>query len=207
MSIQEWKWEYIEHNMIEFYRGLQTHSMATKRFAMFSHWYYHPRLEIFAPSKFIGYQDTTHENYSGWGDGGQTQRILRAYFDPVFNNEYIELLNKLLIFAESFGYKISRKTSETGLGWLYKPNSEIVKRFIDNDPAYEVMVSDEEVLYKEGLGKSIVVNKYERDPKIKKAAILLHGTHAWDASLISKSIMGLMVRGLSKYTTSDHCLV
>ncbi|WP_144028760.1 hypothetical protein [Paenibacillus tyrfis] len=146
MPTEEWKWQYIERNMVEFHRGTHLHSIATKRFAMYSHWYYHPLLDIFAPSKFIGYQDTTHDNYEGSGSGGQTQQILKPYFDPIFDNEYIELLNKLLSFANSYGYKISKKTSETGWGWIYKPTSEVIERFIENDTAYEIVNDDEEVL-------------------------------------------------------------
>ncbi|MBY0203879.1 hypothetical protein [Paenibacillus cucumis (ex Kampfer et al. 2016)] len=76
--MEQWRWDYIELNMVEFNRSLHSGGLASKRFTKFYHWYYHPFLDIFAPSKFIGYYSTTHENYTGDGDGGQTQKILKT---------------------------------------------------------------------------------------------------------------------------------
>lgn len=56
--------------MVEFSSGLHLKNKANKRFAKYNHWYYPPRLNIFAPSKFIGYYNSTHENYFGSGYGG-----------------------------------------------------------------------------------------------------------------------------------------
>ncbi|MFF2909787.1 hypothetical protein [Paenibacillus sp. NPDC057934] len=174
MRIQQWRWEYIERNMLEFNRGLHTKSFANKKFNMFYHWYYHPILDLFAPSKFIGYSNTNHENYKGEGDGGQTQKTLKNYFDPVSIDEYEFYLDKLTKYADSFGHRLSKRLSTAGGGWVYIPN-KIVDCFIENDKSYEVDIDNEEALFKEGEGKRVTVNKYERDPKLKKAAILIHG--------------------------------
>ncbi|WP_053375555.1 HNH endonuclease [Paenibacillus sp. FJAT-27812] len=174
MPIEQWKWEYIERNMVEFNRGLHILSKASERFSRYFHWYYHPRLDIFAPSKFIGYSETTHENYDGWGSGGQTQQILRTYFDHVPPEDYEHYLNKLIMVADSYGYTVSKKTLEGHYGWIYVPKRDVLEQYIMSDSAYEIL-DDEDELHKEGLRKSSVVNKYERNPKIKKAAILYHG--------------------------------
>lgn len=175
LSIEQWKWEDIECNMVEFNRGLNGTSKASKRFARYSHWYYHPRLDIFAPSKFIGYNKTTHANYDGFGSGGQTQQILKNYFDPVSPENYENYLSKLIKFADSYGYNVSEKTLEGSLGWIYEPKLSILELFIRSDPAYEIR-HDEDALYKEGHKKLSTFNKYERNAKLKKAAILYHGT-------------------------------
>ncbi|MGQ8875185.1 HNH endonuclease [Paenibacillus sp. TSA_86.1] len=160
--------------MVEFNRGLNLKSEASKRFAKYSHWYYHPRLDIFAPSKFIGYYNTTHENYSGSGYGGQTQQILRTYFDPVPLENYENYLEKLIVLADSYGYKVSEKTLQ-GSGWIYEPKETVLEQFIKADTAYSI-IEDEIILYEEGGKKHSVVNKYERNDKVRKAAILYHGT-------------------------------
>ncbi len=52
---------------------------ALRQFSRFFHWYYFPHLNIFAPSKFIGYMDTTIKNYDGTNGktGTKTQKVLR----------------------------------------------------------------------------------------------------------------------------------
>ncbi|MFD1176103.1 HNH endonuclease [Paenibacillus puldeungensis] len=176
MPIEKWKWEYIECNMVEFNRGLHTQSKASQRFSRFFHWYYHPRLDIFAPSKFIGYVDTTHVNYEGWGSGGQTQQILKTYFDPVPPEDYDNYLNKLITVADSYGYTVSKKTLKGHYGWIYAPKRDVLEQYIMNDSSYDVSdYFDEVELHKEGTMKLSALNKYERNPKIKKAAILYHG--------------------------------
>ena len=53
---------------------------AFKQLAMFSHWYYFPNSNVFGPSKFIGYKNTTLESYIGGdtGDGSDTHKRFEA---------------------------------------------------------------------------------------------------------------------------------
>lgn len=53
------------------------------RLSQFADWYYFRSLGVFAPNKFIGYADTTVENYKGCGQGGKTKEQLKQWFMEV----------------------------------------------------------------------------------------------------------------------------
>jgi hypothetical protein len=117
-------WAEIEKNIIEFNLNLNNGgSKARKRFAMFSHWYYDPSTKFFGPSKFIGYQNTTHANYKGEGSGGITQKVLAAFFKRIVDkSEKHQLyLEKLLMFASENNLRISKKTLSEKYGGIYIP--------------------------------------------------------------------------------------
>lgn len=114
----------IKKNIIEFNLHLNNkESKARKRFAMFAHWYYDPENSFFGPSKFIGYKNTTHDNYKGDGSGGITQKALSRFFKPVVTDseEYQLYLEKLMIFAKKNNFKISPKTKSGNYGGIYIP--------------------------------------------------------------------------------------
>lgn len=58
--------------------GDNENSIANKNFNRFFHWYYFSNLDIFAPSKFIGYKNINLDNYQG--EGTDTQRVLSKWF-------------------------------------------------------------------------------------------------------------------------------
>jgi hypothetical protein len=99
-------------------------SVAYKRFARFTHWYYFPEEGIFAPSKFIGYKDTTLQNYEGGdtGNGGLTENRLQAFFKelPKDKKHFIELYAKLVSYAKSINCKINSGVLE-GRGGIHWP--------------------------------------------------------------------------------------
>ena len=71
----------------------------------FQHWYYIEEIDKFAPSKFIGYQDNTVEDYifgtssQGYMDGRETEKQLNKWFkqtpEEVKNYYYHKLLGDL----------------------------------------------------------------------------------------------------------------
>jgi len=174
-------WEFIEQNIIEFNIGLDNEDFfAVKHFSSFAHWYYHPTLDLFGPSKFIGYPNTTHEDYSGNGHGGETQQILRKFFNPVDQKEYPFYLSKLQLFAEKYNLRICNKTIAGHQGWIYLPKEEIVGQLsnsllsIEND--INSFESDfEDITMVEGKKRNILVNTYERNARLRKQTINFHG--------------------------------
>lgn len=68
-------------------------------FRKFTHWYYFPDMDVFAPTQFIGYKETTLSDYDGSGDGRRTQERLKAkqWFTAVERNsaQHGELFAKL----------------------------------------------------------------------------------------------------------------
>ncbi len=82
-------WQDVIDNLRQFTYVVKRNKTNTlDRFSSFFHWYYFPKENTFAPSKFIGYKGTTISNYSGQGSGGETQNALSKYFDklPKDNN-------------------------------------------------------------------------------------------------------------------------
>lgn len=70
-------------------------------------WYYSPEYNLFGPSKFIGYKNTTARSYLSQAahlNGGDTEWILNRLFNPVSKKEaqYFELKNQLITFLEQY---------------------------------------------------------------------------------------------------------
>ena len=140
-------------------------TMAYEVFAFFQHWYYFPDIGegVFAPSKFIGYQDTTLHNYDGSGHGGDTEEILKQWFRKCDrkSEEFGQYITQLQSFAKSNHRKINAKvTTGTGgihtFGYLYPD---------------EAATTD----FTEGGVKQDVVNAYERNPEARKKCLEKHG--------------------------------
>ena len=171
-------WEDITANIIEFNANLcKGQSIASQRFAQFSHWYYVPELDMFGPSKFIGYPDTTHENYAGYGDGGETQRYLSHHFEsiPHPSPDYQYYLEKLEGFAQAHGLKVSKKTKTCNDGGLYLP-----KEYIDGIEVGKKDIKALEVEWEydpsiEGKQEKRLINRYERDSRLRARAVSIHG--------------------------------
>ena len=159
--------EVIE-NASEFSNVVNGGSAAFDRFSQFFHWYYFPELELFAPSKFIGYKNTTVLNYSGKGNGGETQIALSKWFTKLDENtiEYQLASEKLREFADGVGKKISGKVFN-GSGGIYLL-SDHVNLSIYPDEATGTK-------YKEGSVKKVTVNGIERNPKARKKCIEFYG--------------------------------
>ena len=81
-------------------------------FNNFTHWYYFQESDIFAPSKFIGYKNTTLENYRrGEGrHGGETEKILKKWFKPLEQNSphFEEISTKLDKYVRSLDRKVKK---------------------------------------------------------------------------------------------------
>ena len=95
-------------------------SPAKKALGRFFHWYYFSDLSAFAPSKFIGYRDTTLENYIGAGTGTDTTFVLDRYFAKIArpSQEFDALAERLQAWLLQRGATLSQKTLN-GTGGIY----------------------------------------------------------------------------------------
>lgn len=148
--------------------GDSVESVANINFNRFFHWYYFSNLDLFAPSKFIGYKNTNLENYIGQGTGTDTQRVLSKWFVKVEpkTEKYIELRGKLEAFADKIGKSISRKTFQ-GTGGIYLLSDE----FSGSD--YPDELSKQGI--REGAVRQVTVNAYERSPRARAECIEHYG--------------------------------
>ncbi|NIG54561.1 HNH endonuclease [Chitinophaga sp. Cy-1792] len=150
----------------------------------FGDWYYFPNEEIFIPSKFLGYKNNRITNYAGSGHGGITKKILFNYFEevPKGTSRFNELLEQLITFSEKLGCHVGQKVSGKGGIYLEKHPYLITNQLSINDRLLKICENDiasykEEENYSsfEGAVSQQLVNKYERDPKLRAAAIKYHG--------------------------------
>lgn len=153
-----------EFNQIE----SDSDSKALHRFAQFFHWYYFSNLDIFAPSKFIGYKNTTIDNYDGEGSGTDTQKRLAKWFKKVdrSSSEYINLRKKL----ESYGHRLNKRIGKRtfkGTGGIYLLREE----YATSNYPDEI----EGTGYAEGATKQVSVNAYERSIKARLECISHYG--------------------------------
>ncbi len=143
-------------------------SIAYQHFNRFFHWYYFPTIDVFAPSKFIGYKNTNLDNYAGKGTGTDTQLVLSRWFIkvPALEAKYHQLREKLDAFALSIGKRISAKTFD-GTGGIYLLSEEFAgSEFPDEVPETEL---------KEGTSKRVTVNAYEGNLKARAECIEHYG--------------------------------
>jgi hypothetical protein len=157
-------------NAEEFNRiKLDSNSKALKRFSQFFHWYYFSNLDIFAPSKFIGYKNTTIGDYVGEGTGTDTQHVLSKWFTKVdrSSSEYAPLKTRLEAYGRRLEKRIGIRTFE-GTGGIYL----LSERYATSNYPDEVGGSG----HPEGTTKQVSVNAYERSSKARSECISHYGT-------------------------------
>ena len=169
-------WNDIENNFTEFQKAMRNRkSIAFKRFGLFANWYYDPASQLFAPSKFLGYRNTTAKKYEGDGSGTETNQILKKFFYKlVRGSEESNIFDeKLISFAHKLNKKINKKVFE-GTGGIFLP--------IEYKKLYETFEADldankrEENMHMEGNKNKRLITFYERDPGLKRKVVLIHGT-------------------------------
>lgn len=170
-------WEQVLDNLKEFSTVLNNpDSIAYKRMSQYFHWYYFPDEDCFAPAKFLGYPNTTIENYDGDGHGGEAIKALAPYFDMLESNseKFRDLYTKLVQFVPK---KINVKT-RYGTGGIYILKEKYQKGIIYlKQSLLDLEAIDSENDYsEEGSKKGCLTSYYERDPKLRAKAINIHGT-------------------------------
>jgi len=133
-------------NMREFQRiTADSKCHAYRYFSSFRHWYFLPQEGIFAPSKFVEYQNATIKGYgintyrghgatdkkkNGKGcfaqDGRETEPLLKKWFFML--DKSTEEFNILFLQLEQFARKLNRSLhpsiqSEEGRGGIHIPHS------------------------------------------------------------------------------------
>lgn len=158
-------------------------SIAYKRFSQFSHWYYFPELDIFAPSKFIGYEGTTIDNYVGAdeGNGGVTTKTLDEFFVKAPESEFRELEAVLRSnYCEPLGKGLNALTVKKGLIYLPKKRATrgLDARDFDEEVRQASKLSERDLNEKLRETESDVVGKairqvevFERNPYVVAAAL------------------------------------
>lgn len=68
-------------NAVHFQEYLKNNETLQHKLSQYTHWYYFPKKDIFAPSKFIGYKNNEyHSETAHQGDGRETEKALSRFF-------------------------------------------------------------------------------------------------------------------------------
>lgn len=138
-------------------------------FSQFSNWYYFPAQDFFAPNKFIGYKNTTCENYKSDGYGGETKKALANFFNQVdpSSDEFVRLSTKLEEFAKSVKRKISKRTYTEG--GIFIPKNE----FYSSEENFNdtLVQGGEPISVPEGNKKKRFLSYRERNPLLREIVI------------------------------------
>ncbi len=195
-------WDHIVDNCFQFNYAVKNYnSLPYKRFSQFYHWYFFPQYKLFAPSKFIGYKNTTADNYKGSGTGSETTKTLNKYFYKLDreSEEYIELKKIFESYSATLDKKLNIKTFQ-GSGGIYLPK----KKYLSKEKTYtnslfnivssdlESQIDEESINSLEGRKKERLVRFYERNPKIRTRAISYHGFTCKVCNFNFKNVYGEM---------------
>lgn len=133
-------------------------------------WYYFPDADVFAPAKFIGYQNISPDYCppDNIDDEQKITNLLNDWFYPLDRNTsmYQDLTQRLAAFlARPAGQRHDNATADNLK--IYVPLDEWVATRYPDDMTSEY--------YRRSAIRSVLVNGYERDPKARKACIDYYG--------------------------------
>lgn len=98
--------EEVKENVQQFNEDLKEGLDIRTQLSQFRHWYYIHEIDMFGPSKYIGYKNMTTSKYNrGSGlDGRDTERILQKWFSvlPKGSKNEIELRQRLNLLLGAY---------------------------------------------------------------------------------------------------------
>lgn len=159
-------WNDIINNLNQFKRIIDNkNNKAFERLTNFSHWYYFPKENLFAPNKFLRYKNTTLENYEGIGYGNSSDPTLTKYFKEVEkkSNEYKSLFFKLEEFVQKIGKKLNASIE------IYIPKNDI--HIYTEQNKDEFIYSEDERKYFEGKMSESTRNISKRNSEARKKCL------------------------------------
>ena len=144
-------------------------SIAFKQLGKYFHWFYFPDHKVFAPSKFIGYRDTTVSNYASQGTGTATTRTLDKFFTKLErpSQAFDDHFEDLAEWLHSLSANVSAKTL-SGTGGIYLPSHASASDL-------RSMASAAHNSFVEGARVNITQSRSERNPAARAQCLKIHG--------------------------------
>ncbi|WP_170007304.1 hypothetical protein [Bacillus fonticola] len=100
----------VKQNVKQFNEDLENELDIVTQLTMFKHWYYITELDLFGPSKFIGYKNMNSSRYNrGKGKTGvHTEEVLKEWFIKIPHDEGIgtELMGKLATMLSTYEKRV-----------------------------------------------------------------------------------------------------
>lgn len=160
----------VKHNIERFNEEIDQSSPLNKKLKTFQQWYYVKELNLFAPSKYIGYQNMNahlYEKVLPFLDGRETVEILKKYF------QQIDCPNLEQQLREHFEGRIRRKIKLNVLKSEHALIEEECLKVNDNGNNQQSNVEDDGNT--EGMQRVRDITYYERDSANRRRAIEIHG--------------------------------
>lgn len=99
-------------NIIRFNDELPDSKYLISRLSLYKQWYYSQQLDLFGPSKFIGYKNNTEESYKAntsreiWYVAAvETELVLKRWAIETEGEDFRELKEKLCLMLDEYGKK------------------------------------------------------------------------------------------------------
>lgn len=139
-------YDQVVDNVKRFNEAVDADHPITDRLSLFRHWYYIPELDMFGPSKFVGYKDMDADFYlTGHGipgvraskDGGVTEEVLSTWFDQLNDDapRWFELEGKLRSWFPRAKLPRSPHYIHVPKGWWQSMDSTIIVDRFEDDVA------------------------------------------------------------------------
>lgn len=100
----------VYENIIQFNKDLEEETVIISQLTQFIHWYYLPELNLFAPSKYIGYRKMNTKKYNrGFNKSGvESEKILKQWFIKLerTSEESMILIDQLTDTLEKYNKKL-----------------------------------------------------------------------------------------------------
>ncbi|MGG1400182.1 hypothetical protein ABE288_20520 [Bacillus salipaludis] len=157
----------VKQNIIQFNNDIKVNQELRKRFfSHFRQWYYIKELDMFAPSKFIGYKNMNAQKYNnkdGTGaDGRKTEAVLKQWFEKKDLPELLDLLQESMysygkVKTNSEVHILKNEISQIEILTSKKDNNEVIPAIrllpmSENDPEFnEKSIEDVQEWFNEEL--------------------------------------------------------
>jgi hypothetical protein len=105
----------VGENIVQFNADLDNETVIIEQLSQFYRWYYIEGLDMFGPSKYIGFKQMSTERYArGQGkNSGDSTEVLLKWFRPLSpgSNEEVELRKKLEARLADFKKELNKATT------------------------------------------------------------------------------------------------
>lgn len=178
--------EQVIRNICQFNEDLTKQDELRRQLKQFQQWYYVLESDLFAPSKFIGYQDMKGHLYTDKVaiiglDGRETVKILKEYFVSIDNENLRKHLQNSFQGELRKDYEINVLKSEKHI---------IEQQFSEGNKELVESLTSEESNGIEGEKRFYFGSKYERNEKNRKNAIKIHGLNCYACGFNFEEVYG-----------------
>lgn len=212
-------YQQVVKNAERYVLDLEKDERLVKKLSQVQHWYYIKSDigYVFAPSKFIGYQNNNVDYYERFAKrgmtGSDTEKRLLKWFVVVEKNSKLEILlrDKLIKFVGFYDKKLHKNACihisqddlkqditeyESYINNKLESNNQKVASVNEKDFIVYYDDMDPNESYIEGSVLTVKVNRYERNQEARRKCIEIHGCQCKICGFDFEKVYGQVGKGL-----------